>query len=803
MRHSLSLFAVIATGIAACAQSTLSGTISSGGSGMGDQPLEFVNIVTGDDHLFGATSGPDGGYTISGLRAGPVRVRISHVGHRPLDTLLVLADGANTFNVALHGGAIELGEAEVSALRAGDRAPFAKTVVTREEIQRTNTGVDLPYLLELQPSVVSTSDGGTGIGYTYMRIRGSDATRTNITLNGVPFNDPESQGAFLVNLPDLASSAEDIEIQRGVGTSTNGPAAFGASINLRTTAVKPDPWGLVSAGGGSFNTQRYSVSAGTGLIGAAHRSRFSLDMRLSSITTDGYVDRATADLKSYFLQAVWMGAKRSLRFITFRGKEVTYQAWAGVDPAIMDTNRTYNPYSYENEVDDYDQTHHQLLFDQRMGANASLNITLFRVRGKGYFEQYRAADDLGTYGIGSAVIDGDTITTTDLIRRRWLDNELVGANASVNMELGAHRLVIGGNLNDYTGDHFGEVIWARYAGASAIRDRYYDNDARKTDANAYAKLTYAINDAIDIYGDAQVRRVGHRFLGYNNALENITQRVDHTFFNPKAGVLWRVHHGGRLYGSFAVANREPNRNDLEETTPSSRPRSERLLDYELGYERRSGRISAGVNAYYMDYVDQLVLTGELNDVGAALRSNVPSSYRVGVELMWAWAPIRQLTWRANLACSDNRIRNFTEYVDDWDTGGQRAIDHGDAPLAFSPVLVASSELTHRLWNKPAQGYADITLISKYVGQQYLDNTGRADRMLEAYLVHDLRGNLTLLGRHGLRGVDLNITVRNLFGTLYESNGWVYSYFANDRREAMVGLYPQAPLNVIGGITLRF
>ncbi len=800
MKHILAFVAALAITLSAQTQTRLAGLVTSDTN----EPLEGVHIVVGEERLFGASTDRAGQYSITGLRSGELRLRLSYVGYLPVDTVLQLLTGPNEHNVIMRANTTVLREAEVSALRAGDRAPFAKTVVTREELQRINTGVDLPYLLELQPSVVSTSDGGTGIGYTYMRIRGSDATRTNITLNGVPFNDPESQGAFLVNMPDIASSAEDIEIQRGVGTSTNGPAAFGASINLRTTSVRRDAWGLVSASGGSFNTQRYSVSAGTGLLGAEDGSKFSLDMRLSSITSDGYVDRATADLKSYFLQGAWESASRrsSLRFITFRGKEVTYQAWAGVDPAIIDTNRTYNPYSYENEVDDYDQAHYQLLFDQRISDKASLNITLFRIVGQGFFEQFREADGLSTYGIAPAVINGDTITTTDIIRRRWLDNTLTGANISTDIKLGVHRLVLGGNYSHFANDHFGEVIWARYAGDLNIRDRYYDNDARKTDANVFAKLTYSINERVDMYGDAQVRQVDYSFLGFNRDLENITQRVAYTFFNPKAGVLWRVHEGGRAYASFAVANREPNRNDLEETTPDSRPSSERLLDYELGYERRSGRFSAGVNAYYMDYTDQLVLTGELNDVGAALRTNVASSYRAGVELMFAVQPMRRLTWRANATFSSNKVNDFTEYVDDWDTWGQRAIANGTTDLAFSPAVIAGSELAYRLWNEPAKGHADLTFVTKYVGQQYLDNTGSADRMLDAYVVNDLRANVTVFAK-GTKAIDFNLTVRNLFSELYESNGWVYSYFENDRRMEMIGLYPQAPLNVLGGVTVRF
>lgn len=800
MQHILSLAAAMAIGLGVQAQTRLSGIVTD----HSNDPLEGVRIAVGHDQHFGATTGRDGSYTVNGLRPGPVRVQLSFIGEQTVDTLLQLTEGDNTFNMALRAGSITLAAAEVSALRAGDRAPFAKTVVTREELERINTGVDLPYLLELQPSVVSTSDGGTGIGYTYMRIRGSDATRTNITLNGVPFNDPESQGAFLVNLPDIASSAEDIEIQRGVGTSTNGPGAFGASINLRTTRVQRDAWGLISAGGGSFNTQRYSVSAGTGLMGAEDAAKFSLDMRLSSITSDGYVDRATADLKSYFLQGAWENAsrRRSLRFITFRGKEITYQAWAGVDPAILDTNRTYNPYSYANEVDNYDQTHYQLLFDQRIGERVGLNITLFRVLGAGYFEQFRANDDLDTYGITPAAIDGDTISTTDIIRRRWLDNTLTGANISADIKLGVHRLVLGGNYSDFRNDHFGEVIWARYPGQLDIGDRYYDNDARKTDGNAFAKLNYAVTERLDVFADAQVRHVDYSFLGFNDALENITQTVGYTFFNPKAGLLWRVHEGGRAYASFAVANREPNRNDLEETTPTSRPTSERLLDYELGYERRGGRFSAGVNAYYMDYTDQLVLTGELNDVGAALRTNVAESYRAGVELMFAVQPVRRLTWRANATLSSNKVRGFTEYVDDWDTWEQRAIDHGDTDLAFSPAVIAGSELSYRLWEKSGRGHADLTWVTKYVGDQYLDNTGNSDRMLDAYLVNDLRANVSLRAK-GPRSIDLSLTVRNIFSALYESNGWVYSYYENDRRQEMIGLYPQAPLNVLGGVSVRF
>jgi iron complex outermembrane receptor protein len=776
------------------AQSKLNGTVLAATGG----PVPFASVMLGDQGAL-VPSDASGAFHAKGLFTGELRVRLSAVGFVPKDTVVHLSPGENDLRFVLQSSMVELAAAEVTALRAGDRAPFAKSTLTAEEIAERNTGVDLPYLLDLLPSVVAGSDAGTGIGYTNLRIRGSDATRTNITLNGVPFNDAESQGAFLVNLPDLASSAEDIEVQRGVGTSTNGPGAFGASVNLRTTAVKKEAWGLIDAGASSYNTQRYTVSAGTGLI----NQRFSLDMRLSSITSDGYIDRATADLKSYFLQGAWVGRTRSLRFVTFRGREITYQAWDGVPRELINTDRTYNGFTYNNQVDHYDQTHYQLLFDQQLGKEAVLNLTLFRVNGAGYYEQYKPDEDMADYGIAPAVINGDTVTTMDLIRRKWLDNTLTGLNASADIKLGENKLVLGGSYSDYRGAHFGELIWARYAGNTSIRQRYYDNYAHKTDANAFAKLTYAIGPKVDLYGDLQVRQVAYSYLGFNSDLDPGTQELAWQFFNPKVGLLWRVHPGGKAYASFAVANREPNRDDLEETTPSSRPRSERLLDYEVGYEYRTGRWNAGINGYYMDYDDQLVLTGELNDVGAALRTNVPKSYRAGVELMIAAQLTRRLQWKGNATFSRNQVKDFTEYVDDWDNGGQVAVHYGSSDLAFSPGTIAASQLGFRCWNATGKGHADLTFITKYVGKQYLDNSSSADRMLDAYVVNDLRANVTLLNLKGTKSVDFNLTVRNLFSELYESNGWSYSYISEGRRQEHVGLFPQAPINVLGGVSVRF
>jgi len=789
----------VASFFSASAQSTLSGTITDEQG----QPLPLVMVDLGD-RSFGTTTDDSGAFSFGRVPLGSIHLRAALIGHQSIDTVFTMV-GAKTVALRMITLTHYIREAEVTALRAGDRGPFATSTVTRERIEKINTAVDLPVLLEQQPSVVTTTDAGTGVGYTGLRIRGNDATRINVTVNGVPINDAESQAVFWVNMPDLASSAEDIEVQRGVGTSTNGPGAFGASINVRTSTLKPDAFGEVSAFGGSYNTQRYTARFGTGLLPLQgdKGQRFSLDGRLSSVTSDGYIDRATADLKSYFLQGAWVGTTRSLRFITFSGKEVTYQAWNGAPREVVDTNRTYNEYTYDQQVDDYKQSHYQLLFDQKIGMHGTLNATLFRVYGRGFFEQYKPDDDMATYGISPVVLDGDTLTSTDIIRRRWLDNVLTGANLSYETRLGAHRLVLGGSYSDYKGDHFGEVIWARYAGNTDIRDRYYSNDSRKTDGNAYAKLTYTLAPRIDLFGDAQVRNVTHSFLGYDGDLRNVTQEVQYTFFNPKAGVLFRVADGRKAYASVALANREPNRDDLTETSPESRPTSEHMTDLEVGYEHRTARLVAGINGYYMDYTDQLVLTGELNDVGYALRTNVPSSYRAGVELMLNTRITRQLVWRANATFSRNAVRDYTEYLDDWDNGGQQAVKVGETELAFSPAVIAGSELGFRVWENAAKGNAELTLVTKYVGRQYLDNTASADRALDAYLVNDVRVNVSFLGLKGLKRIDLNLTVRNLFSELYENNGWVYSYVYGGRRNDMVNVFAQAPLNVLAGATFRF
>ncbi|MFZ1688944.1 MAG: TonB-dependent receptor [Flavobacteriales bacterium] len=774
------------------AQVTISGSIT-------DAAGEVLRDVDVSSDQWSIRSDGNGHYELGRIPDGEHRLRFAHFAFEVLDTVVVSQGGQPVvLNVKLHPRPYLLPQAEVRVLRAGDRAPFAKNTVDRDRLHETNNGVDLPLLLDHLPSVVTTTDAGTGFGYTGLRIRGSDATRINVTVNGVPINDAESQGMYWVDLPDLATSTEDIEVQRGVGSSTNGPGAFGASVNLRTTTVSDSAFGELGAFGGSYNSQRCVARFGTGVVHG-----FSLDGRLSTLHSDGYIDRATADLSSYFVQGAWLGKSRSLRFITFGGKEVTYQAWGGVPREVIDTNRTYNPYTYDNEVDDYKQTYYQLLYEQKMGGRATFNLTLFRTLGKGFYEQYREDDDLADHGIAPVIIGDDTISTSDIIRRRWLDNVISGANLSFEQRLGKADLVIGGSASRYEGDHYGEVIWARYAGESDIRQRYYFNDAQKTDVNGFAKLNFPVLPKVELYADAQVRRVAHDFLGYDSELRNVTQDVSYTFFNPKAGVTARLHKSGRAYASFAIANREPNRDDLTETSPESRPKPEQIQDTEVGYEFRSARFTAGINGYYMNYKDQLVLTGELNDVGAALRTNVAKSYRAGVEVTCSAQLHPRVRLSANATISRNRVGDFTEFVDDWDNGGQVQVAHGETHLAFSPSLIAGGELTATVWKSPRFGNASIAWVSKYVGKQFLDNTTNDERALDGYLVNDVRANLSFTGIAGSDEIAIHVSARNIFSEEYESNGWVYSYYSGNHRQEMVGLFPQAPLNFLGGVTLRF
>ena len=544
-----------------------------------------------------------------------------------------------------------LNEVNVNALRAGEKTPIAFTNIKKEDIKKANLGQDLPYIISLTPSVVTTSDAGAGIGYTGFRIRGTDPTRINVTVNGIPLNDSESQGVWWVNMPDFASSIENIQIQRGVGTSTNGSSAFGASINLKTGELRRNPYFTTNNSIGSFATLKNNIEFGTGLI----ENTFAFNGRISKISSDGYIDRATSKLKSLFLQAGYFRESYSVKAIVFTGNEQTYQAWNGVPLNFLDTNRTYNAYTYENEIDNYEQTHYQLHYNKRVSNKTSLSAAMHYTHGEGYYEQYKSGQDFEDYNLESIIIGNDTLNSTDLIRRKWLNNDFSGLTYSLNHKMGNLDLIFGGASNRYIGQHYGNIIWAEYSSNGAINHQYYWNKAEKQDNNFYAKANYKYSDATNLYIDLQNRRINYMFEGYDKNSILSEQEVTHEFFNPKVGVFHNLKQNQSVYASFAVANKEPNRNDYVENKSDEYPSHETLYDTEIGYKKSGEKLSLGVNIYHMKYKNQLVLTGEINDVGAYRRANIDDSYRKGIEIDGLYKLSDKITWSGNITLSNNKI----------------------------------------------------------------------------------------------------------------------------------------------------
>ncbi|MEM6297993.1 MAG: TonB-dependent receptor, partial [Bacteroidota bacterium] len=650
--------------------------------------------------------------------------------------------------------------------------------------------------LRFQPSIIATSDAGAGVGYTGIRIRGSDATRTNITINGIPLNDAESQGVFWVNMPDFASSVNSLYIQRGVGTSTNGAGAFGASVNIQTEEASDDPFAEINNSYGSFNTWKHNVRFGTGKIG----ERVSVAGRLSKVTSDGFIDRAFSDLKSFFVTGKYEDVEggHELEANIFSGQEQTYQAWYGVpEAALEEGNRTLNVVDYENETDNYQQDHYQLIYTKRglFGLNLNANAALHYTYGRGYFEQYRADDELADYGISPVTLGDTTVENSDLIRRRWLDNDFYGIVYNLNYYGDKLDLHLGGGWNRYEGAHFGEVIWAEFASNSEIRERYYDNDATKTDFNTFLKATYEPVDQLSLFADLQIRQVNYEFLGFDNEGRNVTQDDQLTFFNPKFGARF-TSNAHQAYLSYAVAHREPNRNDYTESTPRSRPNPEVLRNVEAGYSYSKGVLNLFGNFYYMNYKDQLVVTGAVNDVGAYTRQNVAKSYRLGVEL-GAEANWEKVSLKGNLTLSRNKIQEFTEFLDDFDNGGQIQNTYTDTDIAFSPSVVGAAEVTYR----PAKGL-ELSFLNKYVGEQFLDNTQSDTRKIDAYFVSDLRLQYQFKTKP-FKNVGLNLLINNIFDIEYEANGYTFGYLAGGATTYENFFFPQAGTNFLLGLQVRF
>jgi iron complex outermembrane receptor protein len=694
---------------------------------------------------------------------------------------------------SLEGQKVVLDEVFVSAIRVTKESPVTFSNLTKEDIKPRNLGQDIPVLMNFLPSVVTTTDAGAGVGYTGIRVRGSDATRVNVTINGIPYNDAESQGTFWVNMPDFASSTESLQLQRGVGTSTNGAGAFGASLNVLTDGFSENAYGQISTSIGSFKTLRNNLKFSTGLL----NNQVEISGRLSKINSDGYIDRAESDLDSYFLQGAFRDDNTLIKGLLFGGHEITYQAWNGIDAQTLQDDRTFNPSGiytdldgntqfYDNEVDNYKQDHAQLLWNEKISNFWSTNIALHYTRGRGFFEQYKEADDFSTYGFEPITFEGEVVNTTDVIRRRWLDNNFYGTVFSATYKKKSINLIMGGGFNKYEGDHFGEVIWARYASNSSYQDRYYDDSSSKTDFNLYTKVNYQLTDQWSLYGDLQYRTVGYKANGGDTGI------VDDTFnfFNPKAGVTFDLNANNNFYLSYAVANREPNRNDYE----SGNPKPEKLNDFELGWRYVSTNVQLNTNMYYMSYKDQLVLTGELNDVGAPLRENIGDSYRLGLEID---ANIRindKFSIRPNVALSTNKNVDF--FIDRDDV----LQDLGNTNIAFSPSLVAGNILSYT----PCEAM-NLSLLSKYVGEQYLSNTDTEASRLDSYFTTDFNVTYEIKMSRILKSIVISGLVNNILNEKYVSNGYTYldSWSTPGNTFEVQGFYPQAGTNFLIGATLSF
>ncbi len=723
---------------------------------------------------------------------------------------------------------IHIQEVQVISNRATEKTPFSYSNMGKEEIEKYNFGQDIPFLIALTPSVVTTSEAGTGIGYTGFRIRGTDANRINITTNGIPLNDAESQTVFWVNIPDLASSLQDLQVQRGVGTSTNGAGAFGASVNMKTENIPAKAYGELNGTYGSFNTSKATLKLGTGIIG----NHFAFDARLSDIQSDGYIDRASADLKSYFFQGAYYDEKNILKFIVFGGKEKTYHAWDGVPKDKLETDRTFNPSGhmeeddygnplppfYDDQTDNYTQKNYQALFTRIFKPELQLNAALHYTKGDGFYNEYKIGRKLIEYGLVPFESGGKTIKKSDLVRQKWLDNDFYGGIFSLNYKKDKWDAVIGGGANYYDGNHFGKVMWLQnYLGGSEFypEHEYYRNTAGKTDANIYAKANYSLTSKLNIYGDLQYRYIHYKMDGTNDKWDSNTGAMqildfDETFnfFNPKAGLFYKINEQNNMYASFAIANREPNRKNYTNGEKDKMPVSEKLFDYELGYTFKHHLFSAGMNLYYMKYDNQLILNGKVNEIGEMLTSNIPDSYRAGAEFTLGANICSWLKWNGNLTISRNRIKNFTEYVtvydENWERKNQQYEQYlGTVPIAFSPEIIAGSlfSFSYKNW--------DGGLLSNYVGKQYIDNTGDEQHTLDAYFVTNLQMGYSFNVK-GLKKLKLSVLVNNIFNQKYETNAWIEPYYQQpdpnspnmDKYEPN-GYFPQAGTNVMANLSVTF
>ena len=748
-----------------------------------NEPLSGASIIVKGLNK-GVATDVEGNFKLR-LTEGDYTLQISFIGYQSKEQEINLITD-DSILIILSSNEFILDEVLVSAVRANSNTPITFTNFDKKEIAKRNLGQDIPILLNYLPSVISSSDAGAGVGYTYLNVRGSNSERINVTINGIPYNDAESHGTFWVNLGDFASSTENLQLQRGVGTSTNGSGAFGASLNILTDAMADEAGGETSNSFGSFNTRKHTVKFTTGRI----NENFELSGRLSNISSEGYVDRAFADLKSYFLQAAYSDSNRLIKAITFGGNERTYQSWYGLDPQQLAENRRQNPYTYENEVDDYGQNHYQLHWNEIIDNHWSTNLSLNYTKGSGFFEQYKTEENASDFN--NLIIDG-----SDLIVRRWLDNDFYVANFNANYSKEDLNIISGVSYSNYKGNHFGEVIWGSHlATNTSIRDRYYFSDALKKDLSFFSKTTFTISNKLSGYLDLQGRFVSYQTSGLTSNRAPIDVDSNFNFFNPKAGFIYRITENSDLYFSFARAHREPNRNDFENGVSTA----ERLDDFELGWRYRSEQFKLNANGYYMNYTDQLVLTGAIDDVGAPIRATSGKSYRLGFELDAHYKISNSFSLQPNAAFSANRNQDFKAFV----FGELKNL--GDTPLSFSPGIIVGNQFTYT----PDEHF-QLALLSKYVGEQYMSNLGSEVSsldVLDGYFTSDLNLVYQTEPNSIFKSIIFTVLFNNIFNAEYVDRGYYYTYDYSGGNGKTVtadgaGYYPQATANFLAGVTFKF
>jgi iron complex outermembrane receptor protein len=759
--------------------------------------------------LSGTYSVSDGSYSVKLNMPGNYKLKFYFTGYGEVIRELSVA-GSTVCDVTLERKLIMTEEVVVNATRAGTRTPVAFSSVTGETIRKMNSGQDLPFIIGNTPSLVETSEAGTGIGYTSFRIRGTDGSRINVTVDGIPLNDAESQQVFWVDLPDIASSVDNIQVQRGVGTSSNGAGAFGATVNLLTRSPENEPFAEISTGYGSFNTMKNTVTAGTGTIS----SHFAFRFRYSDVRSNGYISRTGSDNRSGAISAVYRNKRSFLKTNILIGEEHTGISWWGVPSEKLATDRTYNPAGeytddfgitryYENESDNYRQDHYRLNYGLELGKYITLNAALHLTAGKGYYEEYREDQLYSDYGLPPAKPDTSVLLSTDMIRQKWMSNTFYGTVWSLTYKKDRIDASAGGGLNFYNGNHFGRIIWMRNAGNTEKDFEWYRNGAQKGEGSIYGKVNFMLTEKLNTFADLQYRHISYRMSGVDDDLKNISQTHNYDFFNPKAGLFLKISSRHDAFVSFAVANREPTRSDFKEASgdASATPRHETLYDAEAGYSYRGQWLNTSFNIYGMFYHDQLVPTGELSNVGYPIMTNVEKSYRTGIELNAGLKPAKWITWNMNVTLSRNRISDFVLWYTDYNTSDWSekylSKDLGTVNIAYSPEIIASGDLYFVISES-----LGIHVISKYVGKQYFDNTGSSNRMIDPYFVNNVRLDLNPTVKK-IRLLEFRFMVNNLFNTRYESNGYGGAWYEDGAEKTWAYYFPQAGINFMICASVKF